>query len=295
VLEEPAILQDGTELVFLSNKTPLYNKKGSIIGMVGISMDITDRKKTEKELVLEKVKAEVANQAKTAFLNNMRHDIRTALAGIVGAADLLKSETDNEKIRTYTQGLNKAALELLQFLNAILESIRIASGDIPLYTQKFSLTEILENVISLHQPLALQKKLDLRLSMDKSIPKYVIGDSFRIYRIVLELLANALKFTKRGEVNVIATLVKKTTKNLVLKILVKDTGMGIPIDKKSELFAQFNRLTPSYQGVYKGTGLGLFLVKQFIEDLSAEIQVSSTPGKGSSFICLIPLKMPLEK
>ncbi|HEV2523687.1 MAG TPA: histidine kinase dimerization/phospho-acceptor domain-containing protein, partial [Gammaproteobacteria bacterium] len=151
ILEEPAVLQDGTELMFLSNKTPLYNKKGSIIGMVGISMDITDRKKAEKELVLEKVKAEVANHAKTVFLNNMRHDIRTALAGIVGAADLLKNETDRGKIRKYTQGLNNAALELLQFLNAILESVRIASGDIPLYNQKFSLTETLENVISLHQ------------------------------------------------------------------------------------------------------------------------------------------------
>jgi len=103
----------------------------------------------------------------------------------------------------------------------------------------------------------------------------------------------ALKFTAQGEVNVVATLVKKTTKNVLIKILVKDTGMGIAIDKQSELFLQFNRLTPSYQGVYKGTGLGLFLVKQFIEDLSAEIHLSSTLGKGSSFTCIIPLKMPL--
>lgn len=292
-LEEPAVLQDGTELMFLSNKTPLYNKKGHIIGMVGISMDISDRKKTEKELVLEKVKAEAANQAKTAFLNNMRHDIRTALAGIIGATDLLKNETDTEKIRKYTQGLNTAALELLQFLNAILESVRIASGDTPLYTEKFNLTEILENVISLHQPLALQKKLDLRLTIDKSIPKYLMGDSGRIYRIILELLANALKFTAEGEVNVIATLVKITKKSVVIKILVKDTGIGIPIDEQSELFAQFNRLTPSYQGIYKGRGLGLYLVKQFIEDLSAEIQVSSISGKGSGFVCIIPLKIPL--
>ncbi|HXH54865.1 MAG TPA: histidine kinase dimerization/phospho-acceptor domain-containing protein [Gammaproteobacteria bacterium] len=214
ILEEPAVLQEGTELMFLSHKTPLYNKKGSIIGMVGISRNITDRKKAEKELALEKVKAEVANQSKIAFLNNMRHDIRTALAGIVGATDLLKNETDNAKIDKYTQGLNNVALELLQFLNAILESVRMASGDMPLYTQKFSLTETLENVVSLHQPLALQKKLDLRLNIDKSIPKHVIGDSFRIYRIVLELLANALKFTTRGEVNVIATLVKKLRKTL---------------------------------------------------------------------------------
>ncbi|HEV2524141.1 MAG TPA: ATP-binding protein, partial [Gammaproteobacteria bacterium] len=140
-----------------------------------------------------------------------------------------------------------------------------------------------------------QKKLDLRLNIDKSMPKYLMGDSGRIYRIVLELLANALKFTAQGEVNVIATLVKKTTKNVVIKILVKDTGMGIPIDKQPELFAQFNRLTPSYQGIYKGMGLGLFLVKQFVEDLKAEIHLSSTPEKGSSFTCMIPLKMPLEE
>lgn len=199
--------------------------------MVGISMDITDRKKAEKELVLEKVKVEVANHAKTAFLNNMRHDIRTALTGIVGASDLLKNETDSGKIREYTQGLNNAALELLQFLNAILESVRIASGDIPLYNQKFSLTETLESVISLHQPLALQKKLDLTLTIDKSLPKYLMGDSGGIYHIVLELLANALKFTAQGEVNVITTVVKRTKKNVVIKILVKDTGRvwGYPL------------------------------------------------------------------
>lgn len=293
LLEEPATLRDGTELVFLSNKVPIYNQIGNIMGMVGISLDITDRKKIEAALRLEKIKAQTANKAKTEFLQNMRHDIRTALTGIVGLSELLQSETNPDKIQAFTRSLTQSSHELLRFLNEVLESIQVASGEIPVLNKKFSLREILENIVKLHQPVALKKQVNLTLKIEETLPHSLIGDPVRIYRVILELLANALKFTPTGHVNIVASLEKKEKQDLVIKILVEDTGIGIPLEKQQDLFVRFKRLTPSYEGIYQGPGLGLSIVKQFLQDLKGEIYLESRLNKGSQFACILPLKIPL--
>jgi len=174
--------------------------------------------------------------------------------------------------------------------NEMPEPGRKAFCDMPLHNKKFSLCETLANIINLYQPLALQKKLELTLNVDKAIPQCLVGDLIRIYCIILELLANALKFTNQGEVNIVATLARKTEENIVIEILVKDTGFGILDEKQPECFVSLKRLTFPYKSVYKKTGLSL--VKQFIEDLNGEIYLSSTANKGSSFVCIIPLKIP---
>lgn len=305
-VEEPAVLQDGTELTFLSHKVPLRNHQGSVIGMVGISIDITKRKKMEEALRLEKIKAEAANQAKDEFLNNMRHDITTALVGILGVSQILTKENNLSKIHAYSEVMVSSSQELLRFLNEILDSIEVGSGTLLLLDKKFSLKNTLENILALHQPLAIQKHLSLTLDFDAAIPNELIGDPVRIYRIALELVANALKFTKTGEVKVCAKLENLAKLENVLassdkkegrgeqtariKLSVEDTGIGIAQDQQSQLFIRFNRLTPSYQGIYKGTGLGLSIVKQFVQDLKGEIHVESEVNQGSKFSCVLPLK-----
>lgn len=244
-------------------------------------------------LRLKKTKTEAANKAKTEFLENMRHDIRTALTGIVGLSELLTTETDINKVHTFSKDLAKSGHELLRFLNEILELIQLSSGEIPLLSRKFNLREILENVLKLYQPKAIQKQLRLTLEIDQTIPNYFIGDPVRIYRILLELLANALKFTPTGAVNLLVRFVKKEGQTAIIKIFIQDTGIGISKDKQSELFIRFNRLTPAYQGIYKGIGLGLSIVKQFVEDLNGEIYVESQLNKGSKFVCILPLKICL--
>ncbi len=162
--------------------------------------------------------------------------------------------------------------------------------DMPLHNEKFNLDETLENIINLYQPLAFEKKLGLMLNIDKAIPQYLTGDSIRIYCIILELLANALKFTNQGDVSIVVTLASKIEQNIVIEILIKDTGVGILVEKQSERFVSLKRLTFPYKSAYKKTGLPL--VKQFIEDLNGEIYLSSAVNKGSSFVCIIPLKIP---
>lgn len=292
-VEEIAVLSDGKKSFFLSKKVPLVDSSGKTVGIMGISFDITERKEIEAELKRSKEQAEISNQAKTEFLENMRHDIRTPLSGIVSLAEALKNETDKLKINEYAMVMVDASKELLQFLNDVLESINIASGAIPILKKKFNLREILENIIKLHQPKALEKDLKLILKLDEKIPKYLIGDPVRIYRIVLELLVNALKFTSKGQVEVLVKTVEKSNQDVIVQIFVKDTGPGIPFEKQQDLFIQFNRFVPSYEGIYKGHGLGLSIVKQFIDDLQGEIYVDSHLNEGTKFVCVILLKKPL--
>lgn len=278
---------------FLSKKAPLYNKNHEIMGILGISVDITDRKLMEENLRSAQVLAEKANQAKTEFLANMRHDIRTPLTGIVGFSEILKSESNEPRIKEYADNLVASSHALLDLMDEVLETVKVSSGEIPKLKRKFNLIKTLEQIISLYSAKAKEKKINLSLSVDKKLPQYVIGDKIRVHRIALELIGNALNFTDIGHVTINVELAKHVKRHLVIKITVSDSGMGIPKDKQQEIYLQFKRLTPSYQGIYKGAGLGLYVVKQFIDELEGEIYVDSEPHKGTVFTCLIPLQEPL--
>jgi CheY-like chemotaxis protein/two-component sensor histidine kinase len=167
------------------------------------------------------------------------------------------------------------------------------TGNVPNVRRKFSLKDILEKMILLLQPKALEKKLNITLHLDEKIPTYLIGDPIRIQRIFLELISNALNFTDKGQIDIRLEMPKKEKSDLVLKATVQDTGIGIPADKVDEIFLRFNRLTPSYEGIYKGNGLGLTTVKQFIDDIKAEIYCQSKVGEGTIFTCLFPLQEAL--
>lgn len=285
---------DGTSKVMLVSKVPMFDEQHKkVMGILGIYTDISERKQMEESLKQAKEKAEAANLVKTEFLENMRHDIRTPLSGIVGAAQLLKNEKDKNKIQKYANHIDESSKELLRFLNEILESLNVATGEIPLLKKKFSLKTVLENVIKLHQAKADEKKLELKLTISENVPKYLIGDPVRIYRVILELLGNALKFTTEGYVHIFTQLEKQKESDLVIKIEVEDTGPGISVEEQQELFVRFKRLRPSYEGIYKGMGLGLSIAKQFIDDLQGELYYDSDYQKGAKFICLIPLKKSL--
>ncbi|WP_244940874.1 PAS domain-containing sensor histidine kinase [Legionella sainthelensi] len=292
VIEE-IIQVKGKDAIFLSHKLPIRNKSGEIIGVLGMSVDITERKKIEAELNIAKEKAETANRAKTEFLENMRHDIRTPLTGIVGFSDIIKEEAQNPRLKEYADNLVASSHALLDFMDEVLEAIHVSSGEIPKVKKKFELQNILQHLIDLNKAKAFSKRLSLSLDFDKNIPKYLIGDNIRIHRIILELLTNSLNFTDYGFVKLTALLAKQEGREVILKFIVEDTGIGIPQDKQQEIFLQFKKLTPSYKGIYTGAGLGLAVIKQFVDELDGEIYVKSTVSKGTIFTCIIPLKVAL--
>lgn len=278
---------------YLTIRKPIL-RDNKVMGILGISIDITERKQAEKALKVAKVKAEAANQAKTEFLENMHHDIRTPVAGIIGCAQLIQSQANNaEKVTEFAADLVESSDALLEFLNKVLESIKVASGEIPYLKKKFDLRKVLEQIINLNKSYAISKKLKLNLEYDTSIPVYIIGDPIRVQRIVLELLTNALKFTEKGKVTVIARLRKNEAKAVIVQLSVNDTGIGIPTDKQQEVYARFKRLSPAYEGIYSGTGLGLSVIKTFAEDLGGEISLQSQVNQGSTFTCLLPFQEPL--
>ncbi|MBA2648671.1 MAG: response regulator [Legionella sp.] len=293
-IEETQTLADGRVLILLTNKIPLFYKKSNeIVGVLGIYHDITSRKQLERSLEVAKNQAVAANQAKTEFLENMRHDIRTPLTGIVGFADLLKMVSDNPIVKDYSENLVASSHALLDLLDEVLETIKVSTGEIPKLKKKFSLEQTLNSVIQLNRARAAQKNLILSLDIDPAIPKYVVGDKIRLHRVVLELIANALNFTDTGFVKLSAFLAREEDGKIILKLVVQDSGIGIPKDKQQEIYVRFKRLTPSYQGIYKGAGLGLSVVKQFIDELGGEIYIESKMNTGTSFICFIPLQVSL--
>lgn len=292
-LEENPTLSNGQEVIMLTHKAPLKDEKGNTVGILGISVDITERKKLEAALKEEKERAESANKAKSEFLENMRHDIRTPLTGITGFASIIRDEVTDPKIKEYVDNLTASSFALLDLLNEILEVIKINSGDIPLLKKKFDFNKRLLDVINLNKAKASYKHIDLIFDADKNIPLYLIGDSTRIHRIVLELVANALNFTDKGSVKLTSQLAKNNERGVIVKIIIEDTGIGIAPDQQQEIFMQFKRLSPAYKGIYKGAGLGLTIVKQFLDEIEGEIYVESEVGIGTKFTCLIPLKEPL--
>ena len=294
-IEEPAVLRDGSDAVFLSNKVPLKNSRGEIAGIVGISIDITDRKKMENELLIAKEKAEVANKAKEEFLYNMRHDIRTPFSGITGMAQLLQEiETNPQKLK-YIENIAVSSDQLLDYLNTILEFTQTESGSAPIVSKRIALKDHIQSCIEMFRSSSQQSQIQLCFDYDKSLLEEYFTDDFRIKRILINLIGNAVKFTPEGgEVKVLASLIERNsdTHEALVRLIVKDNGIGIPQEKQDIIFEKFERLSSSYQGKYKGTGLGLYAVKALLHDLAAVVHVESEVGQGSAFICDIPMKEP---
>ena len=293
-VEEPLVLPDGTTAIYLSTKTPLRKSNGGIIGILGIALDITERKKLEEDLVKAKEQAEAADKLKTDFIHNMEHDIRTPFNGIYSLASLMEAEETDPEKKVLLGSITQCAKELLDYCNNILDFSKTEAGAFPLLAKKFDLKLLLHKIAMMEIPEAKVQNLELLQEIADDMPATVIGDPSRIERIMLNLLGNSFKFTQKGHIKISAKVVKqKDDKNIIVRLAVEDTGIGIPKEVQEHVYEKFIRGTPANQGIYKGSGLGLRVVKQLIEELEGEIDVESEVGKGTTFICTIPFKLPL--
>lgn len=292
IAEESGHLADSSWIVAITHKVPLKNKSGEIIGVLGISTNITERKKMEEELKEAKEKAETASRVKTDFLENMRHDIRTPFSGILSLAAHLESiENDPEKKELLLDVVQSAKV-LLDYFNNILDFSNIETG-LPILEKKLNIKNLAHDLVKMELPAAKSKNLKLTAEIAENIPDIIIGDEFRINRILINLVSNAIKFTESGHVKLKVETIFKKGREAVLKVSVEDTGIGIPKDKQDFVYEKFSRLTSSSQGRYLGSGLGLRVVKKFVDDLGGDIEIKSDLGKGTVFTCLIPVKVPL--
>lgn len=291
--KEEINLPNGKKQYFIAMKTPLKDYNGRIIGVIGNSIDITERIKIQEELSKEKAELERVNHIKDEFLFNMKHDLRTPFTGILGFASILEEkETDLEK-KEGMANIKKAAQALLNVLNEIFEYLQLNTEQKPLLFKSISLKDIIQSTSNMFIVSLKEKNLAFNIEYDEKIPKLLLGDKLSIVRILVNLLGNAIKFTSHGHVTLKVELAKQIERQVIIKFIVEDTGAGIPSDKYDFIFEKFSRVVPSYKGLYEGLGLGLSFVKQIIDDLEGEIKVQSKLNVGSTFTCIIPFKLPL--
>ena len=297
IYELTYIRKDGSRFPAVVSVTALRDTQDAIIGYLLICTDNTARKQVEaeqqrlldiqeemyKQLQLAKDAAEVANSLKSVFLANMSHEIRTPLNAIIGFSALALNTDLSPKQYDYIRKINDSGVSLLGIINGILDFSKIEADKLEMEQALFNLDQALSNVIAIVEQKAVDKNIELLLDISPEIPWQLIGDSLRLGQIVTNLVDNAIKFTEKGEVELIVTPLERTEGRIKLQFAVRDTGIGLSSEHLAKLFQPFTQADGSMTRRFGGTGLGLSISKRLVELMGGEIWADSEPGKGSTF------------
>jgi signal transduction histidine kinase/CheY-like chemotaxis protein len=283
--EEVLSLPQQLPIVVRVHKRPIIDAEKNVLGILGVAEDITSQKKMEGALSDAQDAAKLAQTAKQTFICNIAHSLRTPLTGMISFTEILSEKLHQTPEGKVLNVVKVAQGQLLVRINQLIEYLATQKSSL-LQIKPFASADLSAQIEGLYLPAAQQKGLSLEV-VKENLPVDLMGDFTRISTLLLELVSNAIEFTQQGNVKVNLSYRDKTAE-LIFRI--SDTGRGFDNDKRTQIFQPFERLKPAYQHDTPGMGLGLPLVNNHLKALGGNIQVESTPGKGSCFIVTLPTK-----
>ena len=274
---------DGHRALFDTVISPLYDEQGLVQGLLGISRNITERKRQEEEVRRAKELAEDATRMKSDFLANMSHEIRTPMNAVIGLSHLALKTELTARQRDYISKVQASGQHLLGIINDILDFSKVEAGKLDLENADFGIEKLLDSTSSLVFEKAQAKGLELVIDIAPDVPTNLVGDSLRLGQILLNYANNAVKFTEKGEIVISVRASERTAKDVLLSFRVQDTGIGLAPDQIQRLFKSFSQADTSTTRRFGGTGLGLAISKKLAGLMGGEVGVESEYGKGSTF------------
>ncbi len=286
-LEETVPHDDGLH-TYISVKVPILDASGQPVAVCGISTDITDRKRAEEQMIQAKEAAEQASKAKSRFLANISHEIRTPIMAILGAAEIIRGGGLNpDQINDHGEVVLRSGRHLLSLVDDLLDQSRIEAGRMQVTRALCSLPEIMADVYAVTAPL-IRNPIDYQFIYENNVPEQITTDRKRLTQAVINLVHNAIKFTIRGHVHVKVN-VEIIERSPFLTVLVEDTGEGIAHTDLNRIFEPFTQLSGGSEMLPSGMGLGLPLARWIAHRLGGGLKVRSEPGAGSTFCLRIPV------
>ena len=304
VADYPLTIRDGKLTDVLFNGSVYKDESGNVLGAVIVARDMTEQRRTEKELIEAKVfaelatgiaeqaknKAEMATQtaedavkAKQQFLSNMSHEIRTPMNAIIGFTKVLLKTDVSAKQKEYLTAIKMSGDALIVLINDILDLAKVDAGKMTFEQTPFKMALSISAMLHMFEPKIQEKNLKLVKEYDNRIPEVLLGDPVRLHQIILNLVSNAVKFTTEGKITVSVRLLEEDEEKVTIEFAVTDTGIGIPENKIEKIFENFQQASSRTSRLYGGTGLGLSIVKQLVEPQGGRIRVESKVDEGSVF------------
>jgi len=267
------------------------NPSDPAAGSIWILSDETLTQELVSKLELAKNAAESANRAKSEFLSNMSHEIRTPMNGVIGMAQLLAMTSLTEEQREYVAALRLSGNNLLSLINDVLDLAKIEAGKVSIELSEFSLQHCINDLVLMQRSIICKQGLSLEVDIADDIPYVLLGDQLRVKQIMLNLLGNAIKFTKTGGIIITAQIHQHQLGSLLIQLEVRDTGIGIPAGTLERIFKPFEQEDSTTTRQFGGSGLGLTISRRLTELLGGRISVESAPGVGSCFTIILPFIM----